>query len=85
MNEPWIDPGILGGILGGTIGILGSITGGLAGWFVPKGKAKKTRFRRYYFLDCSVAYPTGHRYNRLSVRSTSRRMVRIRLHRSPWH
>jgi hypothetical protein len=41
MNEPWIDPGILGGILGGTIGILGSITGGLAGWFVPKGKAKK--------------------------------------------
>ena len=41
MNGLWIDPGILGGILGGTLGILGAITGTLAGWFVPRGKAKK--------------------------------------------
>jgi MFS family permease len=41
MNEPWIDPGILGGILGGTMGGLGGLTGALAGLFVPKGKARK--------------------------------------------
>ena len=41
MNEPWINPGILGGILGGTFGTLGGIVGTLAGAFVPRGKVKK--------------------------------------------
>ena len=41
MNEPWINPGILGSILGGIGGILGGVVGTLAGFFIPKGKAKK--------------------------------------------
>ena len=41
MNEPWMNPGIIGGILGSTIGILGALIGILGGSFVPKGKAIK--------------------------------------------
>ncbi|MCY3723397.1 MAG: hypothetical protein OXG97_14335 [Candidatus Poribacteria bacterium] len=41
MNEPWINPGILGSILGGTFGTLGGVVGTLAGGFVPRGKAKR--------------------------------------------
>lgn len=41
MNEPWINPGILGSILGGTFGTLGGIVGTLAGVFVPRGKVKR--------------------------------------------
>ena len=41
MNEPWIDPGILGSILGGTFGTFGAIVGTLGGVLAPKGKAKK--------------------------------------------
>ena len=41
MNEPWINPGIIGGILGGTMGLLGGITGTLGGVLAPKGKAQK--------------------------------------------
>ena len=41
MNEPWINPGILGSILGGTFGTLGGIVGTLASVYIPKGKAKK--------------------------------------------
>jgi len=41
MNEPWINPGLIGGILGSIIGILGALIGTLAGVFVPRGKAKK--------------------------------------------
>ena len=42
MNEPWIsNMGMVGGILGSIIGILGGIIGTLAGWFVPRGKAKR--------------------------------------------
>lgn len=41
MNEPWINPGILGSILGGTFGTLGGVVGTLAGGFIPRGKAKR--------------------------------------------
>lgn len=41
MNEPWVNPGIIGGILGGTMGLLGAITGTLGGVLAPRGKAKK--------------------------------------------
>lgn len=41
MNEPWVNPGIVGGILGGTMGLLGAITGTLGGVLAPRGKAKK--------------------------------------------
>ena len=41
MNEPWINPGILGSILGVIGGTLGGVVGTLASFFIPKGKAKK--------------------------------------------
>ncbi len=41
MNEPWMNPGLIGGILGSIIGILGALIGTLAGAFVPRGKAIK--------------------------------------------
>ena len=41
MNEPWMNPGMIGGILGSIIGILGALIGILGGGFVPKGKAIK--------------------------------------------
>lgn len=42
MNEPWIsNTGMIGGILGSAMGILGGVVGSLAGFFIPKGKAKK--------------------------------------------
>ena len=41
MNEPWMNPGLIGGILGSIIGILGALIGILGGGFVPRGKAIK--------------------------------------------
>lgn len=41
MNEPWMNPGMIGGILGSIIGILGALIGILGGGFVPRGKAIK--------------------------------------------
>ncbi|MCY3723396.1 MAG: hypothetical protein OXG97_14330 [Candidatus Poribacteria bacterium] len=42
MDEPWIgNMGMVSGILGAAGGILGGVVGTLAGFFIPKGKAKK--------------------------------------------
>ena len=41
MNEPWMNPGMIGGILGSIFGILGALIGILGGGFVPRGKAIK--------------------------------------------
>ena len=71
MNEPWINPGILGSILGGTFGTLGGIVGTLAGGFVPRGKAKRLTLGVNAFASilsftslvvCIIAYLSGQPY-----------------------
>lgn len=71
MNEPWINPEILGGILGGTFGTLGTIIGILAGGFVPRGKTKRLTLGIHtfgFFLSFTslvvgiIAYLSGQPY-----------------------
>ena len=85
MNEPWFNPGIIGGIIGSTLGLFGAITGTVGGVFVQKGKSQETCFRISAIHDCPIACPICDRYRCVSSRSTSWRMVRIRLLRPPRH